>query len=427
MRTPHLGSAAGVTALCLLAVTACSGGGGGAEDDTLNVWMYQDSLAAVQGRAIDRFNEESELATEMNEIPADNYEERLRTAMGSSEQPDVFFNWGSGSIEPYVEQEMLAPMDDVLADNPEFSEAFIPTIMESGKVDDVQYGIPLRGTQPVMIFFNKAVFEEVGVEPPETWEDVLDLIDAFNEADVIPFALAGSDAWTEQMWLQYFVDRIGGSEVFARIAEGDPEGWRDPAVLEAAEMVQDLVERGAFGESYGSVSYTEGAASALLSEGRAAMHLMGSFEYSTHLDGAPDFVENDLGYVAFPALPEGEGDPANVVGNPTNYFSVSADSPYVEEAMDFLVQEMSSEEYVADMVENGEVPTTVNAEEAVADSPDPEFATFQYEMVRDAPHFQLSWDQALPPEVATPMLTQIQSLFNGEITPEQFVDALAAR
>ncbi|WP_444960043.1 ABC transporter substrate-binding protein [Nocardiopsis sp. M1B1] len=423
MRTPRLGSAAGATALCLLAVTACSGGGGG--DDRMHVWMYQDTLVVVQEGAVERFNGASETEAVIDEVPGDSYEERLRTAMGSSEKPDVFFNWGGGSIEPYVEQDMLVPLDDMLAENPEFADSFIPSILEAGKVDGVQYGIPLRGTQPVILFYNETVFEEAGAEPPETWQDILDLVDTFTEEGVTPFALAGADPWTEQMWLQYLVDRIGGPEVFARIVEGDSEGWRDPAVLEAAQMVRELVDQGAFGDSYASVSYTEGAASALLSEGRAAMHLMGSWEYSTILDQNEEFATNDLGYVAFPPIGGGEGDPANVVGNPTNYFSVSAETEYTDQAMEFLTY-MSQEEYVADMVENGEVPTTTNAEEVVADSPSPDFATFQYEMVRDAPHFQLSWDQALPPEVATPMVTEIESLFNGESTPEQFVDALAA-
>ncbi|MFV2198364.1 ABC transporter substrate-binding protein [Nocardiopsis sp. LOL_012] len=421
MDTPRF-AAAGASALALLAATACGGGGA---DERMHVWMYQDTLVVVQDAAVERFNESSEVEAVIDEVPGDNYEERLRTAMGSSEQPDVFFNWGAGSIEPYVEQDMLMSLDGLMEQDPDFAASFIPSVLESGQVDGVQYGIPLRGTQPVILFYNEAVFEEAGAEPPQTWQDVLDLVDTFTEEGVTPFALAGADPWTEQMWLQYLVDRIGGPEVFGRIDDGDMAGWRDPAVLEAAEMVRDLVERGAFGDAYASVSYTEGGASTLLSEGRAAMHLMGSWEYSTHLDQAPAFAESDLGYTAFPPLPGGEGDPANVVGNPTNYFSVSADTAHPEQALQFL-RETAREEYVADMVANGEVPTTVDAEQAVADSPNPEFAAYQYEMVRDAPHFQLSWDQALPPEIATPMVTEIESLFNGQSTPEEFVDALAA-
>ncbi|WP_067973311.1 ABC transporter substrate-binding protein [Nocardiopsis trehalosi] len=420
MTTPRVG-AAGAIVLALLA-TGC---GGGSADDRMHVWMYQDTLVVVQDAAVERFNADSDVQAVIDEVPGDTYEDRLRTAMGSSEQPDVFFNWGAGSIAPYAEQGMLTPLDDVFAEDPEFADAYIPSILAAGAIDGTQYGVPLRGTQPVILFYNRAVFEEAGAEPPETWEDLLDLVDLFTEEGVIPFALAGADPWTEQMWLQYLVDRLGGPEVFQRIADGDPEGWRDPVVLEAAEMVRDLVDRGAFGDNYASVSYTEGGASTLLSEGRAAMHLMGSWEYSTHLDQAPEFATEDLGYVAFPPLPGGEGDPANVAGNPTNFFSITADTPYPEEAVAF-VKSTDDEEYVRDMIANGEVPVTVGAEELLSESPSPEFATFQYEMVRDAPNFQLSWDQALPPSVASPMTTEIERLFNGQSTPEEFVEALAA-
>ncbi|GAA4901954.1 ABC transporter substrate-binding protein [Streptomonospora salina] len=427
---PHRAGAAGAFALLLFATTACGGGsgdsGGSGGDGELNVMMYQDSLAVVQKNAAERFNENHEdVEAVVNEVPGDGYEDKLRTVMGSGQSPDMFFNWGGGSIEAYVDQEMLLPLGATLQENPEMEEAFIPSILEAGKVNDTQYGIPLRGTQPVMLFFNEQVFEDAGAEPPETWQDLLDLVDTFKDEGVTPFALGGATPWTEQMWMQYLVDRQGGYEVFQRIQNGDSEGWRDPAVLEAAETVQDLVDRGAFGDNYASVSYEEGGASALLSEGKAAMHLMGSWEYSTQLADAEEFAKEDLGYAAFPAMPDGDGAPQAVVGNPTNFFSVTDDGDS-EAEVDFLKQTYT-DEYVQDMVENGEVPTTDNSEEMIEEhSPNPDFATFQYRMVRDAPTFQLSWDQALDRSVAEPMVTEIERLFNKQVTPEEFVDNVAA-
>ncbi|MDA0565616.1 extracellular solute-binding protein [Streptomonospora sp. S1-112] len=426
MTPPQRTGTAAALALLLMTATACGGSGSQAEsgDGELNVMMYQDTLAVVQHNAAERYNEGADVRAVIDEVPGDGYDDKLRTVMGSGEAPDVFFNWGGGSIEPYVEQDMLLSLDDALAQNPEMEEAFIPSVLDAGKIDGVQYGIPLRGTQPVMLFYNEQVFEDAGVEPPETWEDLLSLIDTFNDEGVTPFALAGNTTWTQQMWLQYLVDRRGGHEVFQRIQGGDFEGWRDPAVLWAAQTVQDLVDRGAFGDNFASVSYTEGGASALLAEGRAAMHLMGSWEYSTQLAEAPEFAEEHLGYTTFPEVPDGQGDPAAVVGNPTNYFSVTSEADS-EAAVDFLKQTYT-QEYVADMVENGEVPVTTGAEELLDNSPNPDFARYQYDLVQEAPTFQLSWDQALPRTAAEPVLTEIDRLFNGQTTPEEFVDTLAA-
>ncbi|GCE23645.1 hypothetical protein KDK_74450 [Dictyobacter kobayashii] len=43
-------------------------------------------------------------------------------------------------------------------------------------------------------------------------------------------------------------------------------------------------------------------------------------------------------------------------------------------------------------------------------------------MVQKSPHFQLSWDQALLPQPAQVLLTNLDQLFLKQITPQQFSD-----
>jgi len=47
-----------------------------------------------------------------------------------------------------------------------------------------------------------------------------------------------------------------------------------------------------------------------------------------------------------------------------------------------------------------------------------------YEMVDSAPHFQLSWDQAVPSDQAGALLEHLHQVFTGELDPEGFVDAM---
>lgn len=154
------------------------------------------------------------------------------------------------------------------------------------------------------------------------------------------------------------------------------------------------------------------------------MVLMGSWEYAVQQGEAPDFAKNDLGYVAFPSVEGGKGDAANVVGNPTNYISVTTAAPK-DTATEFL-KTTYSDSYVQGLIEKGEVPVTTNAEKLLAKAPDPAYAKFQYDMVAKAPSFTQSWDQALGLTLGTPLLTEIQKLFNGQSSPEQFVSAVSA-
>lgn len=86
-------------------------------------------------------------------------------------------------------------------------------------------------------------------------------------------------------------------------------------MIEANTKIQQLVDMGAFEPGFGSVSYNDGESTALVYTGRAAMQLMGSWDFSTVL--TQSVVDNgDLGWFPFPAVPGGKGNPADVAGKP---------------------------------------------------------------------------------------------------------------
>ncbi|MFB7495843.1 ABC transporter substrate-binding protein [Streptomyces sp. NPDC056161] len=420
---------AGATTLLSAGLSACgSSGGSGSGGGTLTAFVYGDDAAKVQAAAVDRFNAsvaagQTKGRIKLEKVPGSEYPAKLRTAMGSPHAPDVFFNWGGGSIKAYEDAGQLVDLTDTIKSDPVLKDGFLPSVLAAGGLNGRDYGIPMRGMQPVILFYNKAVFAEQKLQPPTTWDQLLDNNAKLKKAGITPFALGGADIWPELMWLEYLVDRIGGPEVFERVKNGDPAGWGDPAVLKAAETVKQLIDDGAFGTGFSSVAYTNGGAPAVFAKGRAAMHLMGSWEYSTQLGKFPDFARKDLGWFAFPKIEGGAGDIRNVVGNPTNYWSVNARTSDRDAAIAFL-RGCASQTYAKDLVANGDIPTTSNAEKLLGASPNPEFATFQYRMVQQAPAFTLSWDQAVDPGVSTPLLTEINKLFVGKSSPAQFVAAL---
>ncbi|CAL9533839.1 ABC transporter substrate-binding protein [Streptomyces sp. enrichment culture] len=419
---------AGAAALLTPALAACGGDdGSGSGGGTITAFVYGDDAVKVQQAAVDRFNASAAARktggkVRLQKVPGSDYSPKLRTAMGSPSAPDVFFNWGGGSIKAYEEAGKLVDLTGIIESDPVLRDGFLPSVLSAGDLGGRHYGIPMRGMQPVILFYNKSVFAEHKLQPPTSWDQLLDINAKLKRAGITPFALGGSDIWPELMWLEYLVDRLGGPEVFRRIQDGDAEGWGDPAVLRAAEMVKELIDDGAFGSKFTSVSYVNGGAPAVFARGKAAMHLMGSWEYSTQLGKFPDFARKHLGWAPFPQIEGGKGSARNVVGNPTNYWSVNARTRNKDAAIAFL-KTCASKEYAQALVANGDVPTTSNAALLLGKSPNPEYALFQYKMVEDAPAFTLSWDQALGDELGTRMHTEIGKLFAGKSSPADFVAA----
>lgn len=425
---------ASVSAVTLaLSLSACGSSGPtdpAADTESPTMWSMSGSSEVIFRSSVDRWNEEHADDQIKQEFFAnDAYKTKVRTAIGAGEGPTFIWGWGGGVLESYVDAGHVSELDQFLADNPEVKERFIPSVLENGVIDGKTYALPNNNMQPVVLYYNKEVFEQIGAEPPETWDELMALVPTFNDAGIAPFALAGQSKWPNLMWLSYLVDRVGGPEVFQSILDGEAEAWSDPAVIEALTKIQELVDADGFVNGFSSISADAGADSALLYTDRAAMMLHGGWVYQTLKDDAPEFIESgEIGFTTFPAVEGGEGDPANVVGNPANMWSVSstASDDQKDTALNYVKDGMFSEEYTQALIDSGAVPAVNGIEDQLEASEDKDFLRFVYKMAQDAPSFQLSWDQALSPAQGDAMLANLDLIFLGEITPEQFAENMNA-
>jgi len=413
-------------AAAAMATGACGTAGPASGGSGIQLWVLQsDTENPVLRKRIDAFNRSSSVHVEMTTYVNDPYKQKLQVAMGSPNAPDIFFNWGGGNLAQFVDADQVRPLDSALADHPDVAQAFLPSVLAGAKLAGHQYGLPMSGMQPELLFYNKKVFAAAGAKPPTTYPELLKLVDLFRRKGITPIALAGQQGWTELIYLMYFTDRIGGPQVVADLVAKKPGAWRHPAIKAAAQHCLDLVRRGAFGSNYPSVNADNKGASMLLATGKCAMHVMGSWEYQNQVSSSPDFVHGDqLGWVAFPAVPGGKGDPADVVGVPTNYFSVADGGAHAKQAADFLVRTLASDAYVTGMIGIGEIPPVRGIKPKLAASDAADFATFCYDLVSAAPHFQLAWDQALSPSVGVAVNTNIQKLFVKQLDAAGFVAAM---
>ena len=76
-------------------------------------------------------------------------------------------------------------------------------------------------------------------------------------------------------------------------------------------------------------------------------------------------------------------------------------------------------------IDIGNIPVAKSAGDqiaAVSDENDKAWLQFVYDTSSKASVFAQSWDQALPPTQATPLLDNIGKLFQLSISPQQFAD-----
>ncbi|HEV7648507.1 MAG TPA: extracellular solute-binding protein [Actinophytocola sp.] len=415
-----------------MALAACGGTSGpGASGGGATYWYLNGQpQEGVRTGAVDRFNK----ANPNDKIVGttyqnDAYKTKIKTALGAGQAPTIIWGWGGGTLRTYVEAGQVEDLTSWFDQHSDVKDRLFPSTFGAATVDGKIYAMPCETVQPIILYYNKKLFDDVGVDPPQSWDEIMALVPRFNAKGIAPFSLGGQSRWTNMMWLEFLFDRIGGPEVFQAVFEGEKDAWSNPIAITALTKVQELVKAHGFIEGFSSITADSNADQALLYTGKTAMMLHGSWSYGIQQTDGGDFVSSGgLGFMNFPPVDGGKGDPSNTVGNPGQYLSISskASAAQKETAKKFFTNGVLDDEEVKQWIGTGGVPVLKGTQDLLAADKNAEFLKFTYDIASNAKTFAQSWDQALSPTAAETLLDNIVKLFQLSISPQQFADNMNA-
>lgn len=417
---------AGAAAGAALAACGNDGPGGSSSGGSASYWSLSGEPGQpVRQAAIDRFNKanpDSKITPTF--FQNDAYKAKIKTALGANQAPTLIWGWGGGGLKSYVEAGQVEDLTDFFGQNAAVKEKILQSSFGAATVNGKIYAMPVETVQPIVLYYNKKVFDQVGVSAPQSYGDILDLIPKFKAKGIAPFSLAGQSRWTNMMWLEFMLDRNAGPEVFDNVFAGKAGAWSDPAVLDMLTKIQDLVKMDAFQKGFASTAADTNADQALLYTGKAAMMVHGSWSYGIQKSQGGNFVaDGGLGWMNFPAIDGGKGDASNTVGNPGQYLSISSKATAAdkETAKKFFSTTLVDDDEKAGWVKSGGVPVLANSD-SLYTGPDAQFQKDMSAIAANAKTFAQSWDQALSPTAADVLLDNIAKLFQLQVSPQQWVD-----
>ncbi|MCC3357893.1 extracellular solute-binding protein [Bacillus sp. REN16] len=369
-------------------------------------------------KAYEEEHPDVEIQTEI--LGNEQYKEKIKVLSASNELPDVGITWAAGYMKPFVDGNMFAPLDDIVK-----KDEFVAGTLDAFSVEEKTYALPLE-LNITPVYYNKEIFEKYNLEAPKTYDEFLNVVETLVDNGVTPITLGNKDRWTGSMWYMYLADRIGGPETLNN-AINRTGSFEDPALVKAAEEIENLVDMGAFVKGFNGLSNDE--AKGYFMNEQAAMYLMATWElpnYTTSPDVDQEFKDK-VGYFKFPTYEGGKGDIDSYVGGPGVGLFVSEQSKVKDEAKEF-VSYLVDEWGKRSVVDAGVIPATV------VDTSNGDLDQMYIDILNDlgnATNLTLYADVQMSAGVADVHLNQIQALFGGQTTPENFAktqeEALAAK
>lgn len=243
------------------------------------------------------------------------FKAKLTTLLQSADAPDVFHSWGGGVFYEQAKAGFLRPVEDVLSQEAKDNQGQAGVSAFTAP-DGHIYGVA-RDVSEVVLWYNKPLFAQAGVDPAsmQTWEGFLAGVQKFKDAGITPIAVGAKDKWPAHFWWSKLVVRLAGKDGFEAAARGEGDGFAGEDFVKAGEYFLQLAQLDPWQQGFLAASY--GDASGLFGDGKAAMHLMGDWDYgamkdnSANKQGIPD---DQLGILPFPTIEGGKGDPTDTLG-----------------------------------------------------------------------------------------------------------------
>ena len=232
-------------AVFALFVTACAGGepgdegssteeeGGSGELSVVGVWTgaEQESFQAV----LDAFSEDS--GVEVRYQSSDDLGTFLGTQIEGGDPPDVAMVPQPGLVRDLAADGSLVEVGEDAAAG--LDENYSPYWKELGTVDGTLYGVYFKAASKGTWWYNQQTLEAAGVQPPETWDEMLEAAKTVNSSGVPWMSIGGADAWPLTDIFEQIYVQVGGPEKYDQLAEHEIP-WTDPSVVEALETMGEV-------------------------------------------------------------------------------------------------------------------------------------------------------------------------------------------
>ncbi|WP_082101662.1 ABC transporter substrate-binding protein [Demequina rhizosphaerae] len=400
------------------------GGGGATSDEFTYLGQTQNTtiaatLESLQTGACAAAADGTPLVTDA--IDGTTWDQQLQVLAGN----DALSNMSMAAGTPSLMQDFISA-GKVLNLTEAFAElgvegAVLPaaeaTLKQLYQADDL-YALPTEFNIEGF-WYNKDLFEEAGVDVPETWTELVDVAETLNSADIQPFVAAGGDGWPVTRLVGNYIFRSLGADALQKVADGEAS-LTDAEYVEGADAVSALGEAGYFGPAAGSIDYNTAMNQFLT--GGGAMFYMGSWALGNFNSEEENQIGVDaIGYFPFPEVEGGAGSidetPANA-GIPVMFTTAN----YTDDIGEWLKCIAENYGNVA-LAESGQV-TGFEITETPADQS--ELTTMVQDQIASAAGSVLWFEAAFTSEGTTVSQTNGGGLATGDLSGQEFMELVQA-
>lgn len=242
----------GILAACTNDTTDNSGDA--SEDIELQLWVLNDHTHFFTP-AVEAFEDENpHINVEINSRAVDPHKDALQVAASSNTMPHIWYNWGGSLGTYYTDNDLTLDLTEVAGEE-NWDEIYETAALELVEYDGEMMGIPwlLNG---LAVYYRTDIFEEYGLEIPETLEELEQVADTLVENDIVPFSTGGLNGWHTMRITEAIHENYADPDTKDQMYSFETS-WQEDSFVQTWETLQRWNNDGYFPEGFISMDPNE--------------------------------------------------------------------------------------------------------------------------------------------------------------------------
>ena len=216
---------------------------GPAEEVEINMIGWSFPITDFYADELNKCNEVENLVVNANLLASADAQEQVRLALSSGgDSPFDIVHGANGQVAEWGAPGWLMPLNDLIDKyRDEYNLDDIPeAAWEGATIDGNIYGVPIVANT-LHLIYRQDVFDELGIEVPETYDDVIEACNAIgldNPDWDMPFTINLSAGWAWEIEFFQMQRAFGGKF----LDENNRPTFNDETGLQAAEKLVEVAD-----------------------------------------------------------------------------------------------------------------------------------------------------------------------------------------
>jgi len=338
----------------------------------------------------------------------EDYKQKINVLLASENPPDIFFTWVGEYGNKFIREGIALDLSKYYEEDSDWANNIIPSTVKPFTYKDKEYGVPIL-MDVRMMAYNKDIFNELNLETPDTWDQLIDVSKKLKNNGYIPLGCGNKAPWNGALYVTTLNQRVLGLDTVKEDYNRYTGDFEETGYVEALERLETLIP---YMNKYPNAVSREEERSMFVN-GQIAMMALHTIEFPYVKD-----MQYEWGTFNFPEIEEGKGDPSVITGAPEG-FMISKETEHPEIAMEFL-KFMTTPEMGKKWVEMTNVISTTKG--AVNENNSTPLMVEVIKEVEKAQDMSIWLDTATDAKIFQPYLAGIQQVLNKEKTPQQVME-----